>query len=151
MADHFTEKIRKIRIDLETTRQSQDTVTDDTMQTVAVFSEFRTLSETVVAKLIKESATKSLFILDHIPTWILKQCLDVFLPVITLIIKLSLSTCVMPDNLKEAILIPLLRKALLNPDILNNFRPISNLAYISKLAEQVCISGYWLCYRTWII
>ncbi len=40
-------------------------MTDDTMQTDAVFSEFRTLSDTDVVKLIKESATKS-SILDPI-------------------------------------------------------------------------------------
>ncbi len=66
MADLFTEKIMKIRIDLEIARQSQDSVTDDTMQTDAVFSEFWTLIKTDVAKLIKESATKSC-ILDPIP------------------------------------------------------------------------------------
>ncbi len=71
MPDFFTEKIRKIRIYVETIRQSQDTVTDDTMQTDAVFSEFRTLIENDVAKLIKESATKSC-IVDTIPTCIQK-------------------------------------------------------------------------------
>ncbi len=105
------------------------------MQTGAVFSEFRTLIETDVAKLIKESATKSC-IFAPIPTWILRQWLNVLLPLITQIINLSLSTGVMPDNLKQAILISLLKKALLDPEILNRFRPISNLAYISKLVEQ---------------
>ncbi len=114
MADLFTQKIRKTRIDLETTSQSQDTVTDDTMQTDPIFSEFKTLSDTNVAKLIKKSATKSC-ILDPIQTWTLKQCLDVLLPVITQIINLSLSTGVMPDNLKHAILIPL-RNIPLDPE-----------------------------------
>ncbi len=48
MADVFTEKIMKIRIDLETIRQSQDTVTDDTKQIDAIFAEFRTFSQTDV-------------------------------------------------------------------------------------------------------
>ncbi len=138
MADIFTENIRKIRIDMETTRQSQDTVTDDTMQTESVFSAFRNLSETDVAKLIKESATKSC-ILDPIPTWILRQWLNVLLPVITQIINLTLSTSVTPNNLKHTILIPLLKKSLLDPEILNHFRPIFNLAYISKLVEKVLL------------
>ncbi len=44
----------------------------------------------------------------------------------------------MPESIKEAILIPLLKKKiLLDPEILKHFRPISNLAYVSKLMEMV--------------
>ncbi len=88
-------------------------MTNDTMQTDAVFSECRTPCETGVVSLIKESPTKS-SILDPILTGILRQCLDVHLQVITQIIKVSLSTEVMPDNLIYVILIPLLKKALLD-------------------------------------
>ena len=45
----------------------------------------------------------------------------------------------MPDDFKEAILTPLLKKALLDPEIFKNFRPISNLAYISKLIEKCVV------------
>ena len=40
-------------------------------------------------------------------------------------------------NLKEAILIPLIKKASLDPEIFKHFRPISNLTYLSKLIERV--------------
>ena len=43
----------------------------------------------------------------------------------------------MPSNLKEAILIPLIKKACLDPEIFNHFRAISNLTYLSKLIEKV--------------
>ena len=43
----------------------------------------------------------------------------------------------MPSNLKEAILIPLIKKACLDPERFNHFRPISNLTYLSKLIENV--------------
>ncbi len=69
--------------------------------------------------------------LDPMPTTILKDCLDVILPVITKIVNLSLSTSVVPDKLKEALL------ALLDAEILKNFRPISNLAFTSKIVEHV--------------
>ena len=52
-------------------------------------------------------------------------------------INLSLSAGEMPEDLKEAVLIPLLKKANLDPELLNNFRPISNLTYISKLIEKI--------------
>ena len=43
----------------------------------------------------------------------------------------------MPSNLNEAILIPLIKKACLDPEIFNRFRSISNLTYLSKLIEKV--------------
>ena len=71
------------------------------------------------------------------PTWLLKECLPALLPVITKIVNLSLSQCEMPENLKEALLITLLKKLLLDHEVLKNFRPVSNLAYLSKLIEMV--------------
>ncbi len=67
-----------------------------------MFSECRTFIDTDVET--KELETKSR-ILDSIPTRIHKQCADMFLPVITQTINLSLSAGVMTDNLKQAILI----------------------------------------------
>ena len=43
----------------------------------------------------------------------------------------------MPADLKEALLIPLIKKKCLDPEVLSHFRPISNLTYISKLIEQI--------------
>ncbi len=83
------------------------------------------------------SASKS-FPLDPMPTTVLKNCLDVILPVITKIMNLSLSsTSVMPGKLKEALLAPSITKAIIDAEILKNFRPIPNLAFISKIVEKV--------------
>ena len=46
----------------------------------------------------------------------------------------------MPSELKKAILIPIIKKLMLDPEILNNFRPISNLPFISKVIEKVVAS-----------
>ncbi len=43
----------------------------------------------------------------------------------------------MPTNLKSAILQPLIKKALLDSNIFKNYRPISNLTFISKVIEKV--------------
>ena len=43
----------------------------------------------------------------------------------------------MPANLKEAILLPLIKKLSLDPEVLNNFRPVSNLTFLSKVVEKV--------------
>ncbi len=45
----------------------------------------------------------------------------------------------MPGNLQEAIFIPLIKKLLLGPKIFKNFRPISNLPFISKFIKRCVI------------
>ena len=42
---------------------------------------------------------------------------------------------------------PLLKKSTLNPDIFKNYRPVSNLSYISKLLERV-VAGRLTDYMT---
>ena len=134
-ANFFSDKIQKIRLDLLSGRSSIQSI--ETRTTPSAFlSEFRSVSEADVEKIIKKSSTKSCS-LDPLPTWLLKDCLPCLLPVLTKIINLSLSESVMPVDFKEAILTPLLKKVLLNPEMLKNFRPVSNLAYISKLIEMV--------------
>ena len=49
----------------------------------------------------------------------------------------SLQTGLVPSALKTAIITPLLKKPTLDPDNLANFRPISNLPFISKVLEKV--------------
>ena len=72
--------------------------------------------------------------LDPILTNLLKQILPCVLQLITNIVNLSLDNGMFPDTLKMALVKPLLKKA--NLDLIdNNFRPVSNLAYIGKLAE----------------
>jgi hypothetical protein len=42
--------------------------------------------------------------------------------------------------MKSALVTPLLKKASLSPEILKNYRPVSNLSFISKLTERVVAS-----------
>ena len=66
-------------------------------------------------------------LLPEPPTWI-RQC----------IINSSLRSSQVPKSMKSAIVTPLLKKSTLDPDILKNYRPVSNLSYISKL-----LRGWW--------
>jgi len=67
----------------------------------------------------------------------LKDNLDCVLPVLTDIVNKSLSEGKMPSSLKEAVLRPLLKKPGLDSEVLKNYRPISNLPFLSKLIEKV--------------
>ena len=136
MADYFTEKIKLIHDGL-TELQNQPFDLDNDVQ----FSndenclyDFKAVSESDIEKIIKKSASKSC-ILDPIPTHLVKQCLDVLVPVITRIVNKSFSTATVPTSFKLAAITPILKKANLIPEILKNFRPISNLPFVSKVLD----------------
>lgn len=97
--------------------------------------EFKPLTEQQVKKIVSRSANKSCG-LDPLPTWLLKMCEDELLPYLGAIINESLTSAVMPNEYKLAHLNPLLKKIGLDIVDKNNFRPVSNLAYVSKLIES---------------
>ena len=79
--------------------------------------------------------------LDCLPTHILKDYIDSFIPILTKIVNLSLDRGVFSEDWKTAILRPLLKKSGLDP-IDSNYRPISNLSFISKLVEWALINQF---------
>ncbi len=135
--EFFDGKIQDIRDNLD---QNQENATPilETSKYVQTLTEFRTLSQEEVRKLISTSASKHCD-LDPIPTWLLKECMDDLLPLITKIINVSLQLGDMPTSLKKAIINPLLKKLGLEL-IKKNYRPVSNLAFISKLIEKAVAS-----------
>ena len=84
--------------------------------------------------LVRASSKKSCG-LDPIPTKLLLDCLDVLLPIITKMINYSLENGDFPSAWKNALVLPLLKKDGLEP-IFKNYRPVSNLQFVSKLAES---------------
>ena len=78
--------------------------------------------------------------LDPLPTSLFVECLEKLLPAVTAVINQSLQTGVFPSIFKEAIVKPLLKKTSLDPNSLKNYRPISNLSFLSKLTEKIVLS-----------
>ena len=56
--------------------------------------------------------------------------------VITDIVNRSLDEALIPNSLKTALIIPLLKKTNLDTEDFKNFRPVSNLPFVSKLIEK---------------
>ena len=71
------------------------------------------------------------------PTFLIKECIDILLPSITKLVNFSLSEGLVPDGLKKAVVTPLIKKASLPVEDLKNYRPVSRLSFISKLVERV--------------
>ena len=136
---YFTEKISSIRDGLSAnsnTAESENAYDFDVPFHGTCFSKFTTATESEIKQLIFSSQSKSCE-LDPIPTDLLKRCIDPLLPVITTIINKSLETSTVPDSFKEAIVRPLLKKPGLDKEVFKNYRPVSNLPFISKILEKV--------------
>ena len=95
---------------------------------------FPPLTECDVRALIQKSAVKSCK-LDPMPTSLVIECLDVVLSVVTNIVNTSLATGHFPDEWKQALVHPLLKKVGLSTAY-KNLRPVSNLQFISKVTER---------------
>ena len=78
--------------------------------------------------------------LDPFPTGLVKFCKDYLTPIIMQIVNKSLSTGEFTQVFKNALVTPLLKKRTLDENVLNNYRPVSNLAFISKITEKVVAS-----------
>jgi hypothetical protein len=95
-------------------------------------------TEDDVRRIIIESPTKSCT-LDPIPTFLLKESIDALLPFITAMINASLQEGCLPVTQKHALVLALLKKTSLDPNELRNYRPVSNLTFISKVVERVVV------------
>ena len=106
---------------------------------VPMFSEFKPADQEEVRKIISKSPNKSCS-LDSLPTWLLKQNMDIMVPTITSIVNTSLSTGIFPTVMKHAVVTPLLKKPSLDKDNLKNYRPVSNTVFLSKVIEKTALT-----------
>ena len=89
-----------------------------------------------IGKVIIKLPTKSC-LLDPLPTFLIKECIDILLPSITKLVNCSLREGLVPDGFKKAVVTPLIQKASLPVEDLKNYGPVSGLSFISKLVERV--------------
>ena len=134
-SEFFEEKIENIRNKLQ--NNGNTSLNENSPFRGTPLMKFSEVDQETVRKLINRTATKHSE-LDPLPTWLVKECLDVLLPIITKIVNTSLKLGIMPVSYKHAIIKPLLKKTGLEPS-LKNYRPISNLKFVSKIIEGVVI------------
>ena len=116
-SEYFTSKIQDLRDNLDkqvSVTSAKDSFSPDVKH---ILTEFTPATQEEIRRLIKKCASKSCD-LDPIPTWLLKLCLDELVPCITHIVNLSLSTSEVPSKLKLALIVPLIKKLLLDPEVL---------------------------------
>ena len=122
----FVQKIDAIRTQLDTDQQTDSYLLLRCYQ----FEMLNSLSRT--PPLIKSCP------LDPMPSTLVSKCEDL-LPVLTKIVNNSLQSGCFPEIWKEALVFPLLKKPGLDV-IFKNFRPVSNLSFVSKLTERAAFN-----------
>ena len=146
-SDFFVHKICDIRNKLDS-QDNTDTHVPLHKKTVLPLKEpkpartkqtFKLMTLEQISKIIESSPPKSCS-LDPIPTWLLKSHLDVLAPVITHIVNESLQQGYFPLSMKKALVKPLLKKATLDKEVMKNYRPVSNLSFVSKIIEKAAMS-----------
>ena len=79
--------------------------------------------------------------LDPIPTNLVKDCIDILITPITSIINLSLTEGSFPSHSKSAqVPPPFWKQPSLNKDSMKNYRPVSNLSFLSKVLKKVVVN-----------
>ena len=136
----FISKIATIRQDLSKLERSTHPLSFDLNSELKHcnkrLSDFQPTTKEEIQKIILNSS-KASCILDPLPSTLLRQVLPPLLPVITHIVNLCLSSGHFPSVQKSAIVKPLLKKSSLSPEMFKNFRPVSNLPFLSKVIEKV--------------
>ena len=92
--------------------------------------------DAILINLIMNSPSKSCS-LDPWPTFLVLDYLDILIIPITSIITASLEEGKCPNFFKQAHVTPILKKSSLDKEVFKNYRPVSNLNFISKILERV--------------
>jgi hypothetical protein len=138
-ATYFAEKVEKIRESLSGVEANIASFPPE-VNTERHLNSFVAVSEDHVKKIIDKCPAKSCA-LDPVPTWFLKDSavIQAVMPQVTAYINASLASACVPDCHKSALVTPLLKKDGLDTNEYKNYRPVSNITFVSKILEKVVV------------
>ena len=140
-AQYFQNKINTIRSNIDEEKNSfDDEITDCELcdferDTFAFFDEL-TLED---LKKLLGSMNNKFCCLDPVPSWVLTECFDELGPILIQIINKSLTTGVFPTQIKTSVVKPTVKDQKRDLDELSNYRPVSNIPFLSKIIEKVVL------------
>ena len=100
------------------------------------FETFKPVSTEDIVKIVRNSSSKSC-VLDTLPMWLFKDNIDIMCHALKTVVNKSFSSGEFPSKLREAIVCPVLKKSTLDKNVLQNYRPVSNIRYYSKIIEKI--------------
>jgi len=136
-SDFFTDKVRRIRDNISVALEQSTHRLFATIPHIGPqLATFQPVAVNEVRKLLTSIPCKT-SPLDVLPCSLLKDCADVFAPVITRLVNMSLQARTFPARFKSAQMLPRLKKAGLDRSSPVNYRSISNLSTVSKILERL--------------
>ena len=133
-ADEF---LRSFQSKLETLRSSTANAPPPTFSiTHSSFDAFRPVTEMELRQVIASSKLTSCE-LDPLPAFIIVNILDDIVLFLVYLFNRSLFDCSVPVSQKRALVFPSLKHPALDPNLPTNYRPISNLSFLSKTLERL--------------
>ena len=136
--DFFKDMIETIRNKLDVLSSNPPVCTELSFHGRPL-THFRPVTEDFVRHTILSSPLKTCE-LDAFPTPVLLECLDSLLPCVTAVFNNSLVSGIFPSVCKPALVKPLSKKMSLDPDDVKNYRPVSNLSFLSKVLKRIVLS-----------
>jgi len=109
---------------------------DVPLKVTPTLSQWTAVTHDEVEKMIGSALNKTCQ-LDPVPTWLVKDVGQLLSPFITLLFNKSLASGIFPSDFKHAVVHPLLKKNGLGVSDPKNFRPVSNLSFLSKVLERL--------------
>lgn len=129
----FAEKVDKIRANL----RYEPMAYMETNASNQSLREFEPVTIEELREIIKDVGIKC-SPADMLPESLLKTNIAEITPVLVDLVNLSLRSGSM-EGVKVADIIPLIKDTTLDPNIMLNYRPVSNLTFLGKLIEQVVL------------
>ena len=87
--------------------------------------------------------------LDSLPTFAIKNYVDLLSPMITNTVNQSLTTGEFPSLLKLSHLRPHLKRDNLDKEVLKNYRPVANIPFLSKVIKKVVAKQTYSCLQAY--
>ena len=133
----FCEKIERIRDEISVNQSTDSKQFEYTHAPMSgnLLDSFTPLTDDLANDTI-QSLPNKYCCLDVIPTDIFKKCIPYLLPYLKFIINKSLETGIFPSKYKDTIVKPLIKQSTIDKELHGNYRPLSNLCFISKVIER---------------
>lgn len=143
-AQFFSSKISGIRLTLDSTPLHGDLSVDFNYGFAlddAIFSVFQPVSDGDILRIIRSLKKKKSY-LDPIDYTKIADVYEAAVPLISAIVNRCFTEGTFPESEKRAAICPILKSPTLDKEILNNYRPISNLSFLSKILEKSILDQF---------
>ena len=137
----FKNKILTVRNNIDANINSVDAHKyDNAIGRDISLHEFVDVDNVSVRKLLLSCSSAFCSEIDVLPTTVIKENVEIFATFMECVINKSFRECVFPDAFKRGILLPKCKDPGKELENMSNYRPITNLRFLSKVVEKVVAS-----------